>query len=541
MTELSSNVESSSSGNPVLSITAENQGSLKVLIFGDSQTGGPRGTGSKIREKLIAAGLNANNVHVSTNVSMTTEFLIEMATANGGRGDFKGESTSLNNDPRWRRPRSNWATHWNPSSANPFPTSEYDIVFMFAGGNDTNAPGRWNRFYLNTGGSVSRLASLFGSKLIWIGPAPSTRITAQRVLSRPAIGGNAELYLSGATANVDGTPMVAAQRREEYNNRLKRTLANTGVLYLDVREIPSRSLPGAVEQLPGIYFPNLGDGLHIHSGANGRTTVDRISSWVLEKAQNTASANVAAGTGAGATSAASSAASRSSSPNIALGHTRCGSTTNAAAPVSSRLGDPTGEPIPSSGPGVAFPVDGRSAFKNSYGRSWGPNRPQGHTGIDVFGPRNAPVRSPFENAKVTGVRSGQQGAGGGAGGNYVVLIDTNGTGNNRAYFAHLSQVDVTIGQIVSRGQQLGLQGNTGSAYRDGNGAQHVHIEWKVRQGESSEFQRVNPYPILELLSEPVEETAAKLAQLRRQGFDGPRRIRAGVKTLNEIAQAASST
>jgi len=561
--DLTPNTESSSPpGSPVLSITAENQGSLKVLIFGDSQTGGRRGTGAKIRDKLVASGLSADNVQVSTNVSMTTEFLIAMATANGGRGDFKGEGSSLNNDARWRTGRSRHPTIWSPSSGSPFPTAEYDIVFMFAGGNDTNAVGKWNSTYLNTGGSVSRLASLFGSKLVWIGPAPSTRITGRTPLARA--GGNADIYLTGPTARVDGTPMVAAQRREEYNNRLKRILANTGVLYLDVRDIPSRSLPGAVEQLPGVYFPNLGDGLHIHSGAHGRTTVDRVSSWVVEQAQTTPSANVAAGPGAAASSSTSSTPSRPSSPNITMWHEApCNVAPGATSTTSARLGtpnnntpasppsgiemvpasrsswkpDPNGPDVPyaygdqvpaTQRPGIhLFSVDGEVSWSDWFDadRSRGAHRaqdlvatkplpdPATHTPVHPS-PRegrrrerpHAIVWSPLDIAIVTHVqREGQPGSS--SSGNSVVLESS----RDRIYFSHLHTVTVNEGDFVTLGQQVGTQGNTGNAT-----LQHVHYGWKTRRTPTSRWVYTNQHDRLMETSEPVRDSQGRALARRRR-------------------------
>jgi len=532
-----------STRSPILVITPENQGTLKVLIFGDSQTGGARGTGSKIREKLIAAGLSANNVHVSTNVSMTTEFLIEMATFNSGRGDFKGESPLLNNDARWRTPRGRHATHWIPSSATPFPTSEYDIVFMFAGGNDTNAVGKWYSTYLNTGGSVSRLASLFGSKLIWIGPAPSTRITGRVPLERA--GGNADIYLTGPTARVDGTPMTAAQRREEYNNKLKITLANrpgflgdeanTGVLYLDVRDIPSRSLPGAVEQLPGVYFPNLGDGLHIHSGTHGRTTVERVSSWAVEQAQTTEVSQVASGQRDRERAMASALAGpRPGSPNISLGaFSPCASSSripggNPAIPLArgdgvkiippvKRWVNAIGDNPPHITTLPAHPSPPLSTWRRATNfmqrrgrRGTAESYVRNHGGVDIYGPWGTPALAVADARVVhssltkhganfqpqTGERHAPiswWGPGFSSYGHIVVLelsspapsIPGSPPESKRwVLYAHLANISVQVGQNVPAGFQIGTMGNTNGRREFPNHiftGPHLHFELSSRR------------------------------------------------------------
>jgi len=45
-----------------------------------------------------------------------------------------------------------------------------------------------------------------------------------------------------------------------------------------------------------------------------------------------------------------------------------------------------------------------------------------------------------------------------------------------AAYCHLSRIDVTEGQMVTRGQQLGLTGNTGNASSVRGPDQHLHFE-----------------------------------------------------------------
>ncbi|WP_030873249.1 M23 family metallopeptidase, partial [Streptomyces sp. NRRL S-37] len=69
----------------------------------------------------------------------------------------------------------------------------------------------------------------------------------------------------------------------------------------------------------------------------------------------------------------------------------------------------------------------------------------------------------------TVVKAGPNGAGDGpAYGNAIVIKHGNGT---YSQYAHLSQVNVRIGQIVKTGQKIALSGNTGNS-----SGPHLHFE-----------------------------------------------------------------
>ncbi|MEW2073620.1 M23 family metallopeptidase [Streptomyces sp. NPDC017966] len=89
-----------------------------------------------------------------------------------------------------------------------------------------------------------------------------------------------------------------------------------------------------------------------------------------------------------------------------------------------------------------------------------------HSGQDYAVPTGTPVMATHGG---TVVKAGPNGAGDGpAYGNAVVIKHGNGT---YSQYAHLSQVDVRIGQIVKTGQKIALSGNTGNS-----SGPHLHFE-----------------------------------------------------------------
>ncbi|WP_151477665.1 M23 family metallopeptidase [Streptomyces albicerus] len=75
----------------------------------------------------------------------------------------------------------------------------------------------------------------------------------------------------------------------------------------------------------------------------------------------------------------------------------------------------------------------------------------------------------------TVVKAGGNGAGDGpAYGNAVVIKHGNGT---YSQYAHLSRVDVNVGQVVKTGQRIALSGNTGNS-----SGPHLHFEIRTSAG-----------------------------------------------------------
>ncbi|MFI1423078.1 M23 family metallopeptidase [Streptomyces sp. NPDC020731] len=89
-----------------------------------------------------------------------------------------------------------------------------------------------------------------------------------------------------------------------------------------------------------------------------------------------------------------------------------------------------------------------------------------HSGQDYAVPTGTTVKAAHGG---TVVKAGGNGAGDGpAYGNAIVIKHGNGT---YSQYAHLSQVNVKIGQIVKTGQKIALSGNTGNS-----SGPHLHFE-----------------------------------------------------------------
>ena len=93
---------------------------------------------------------------------------------------------------------------------------------------------------------------------------------------------------------------------------------------------------------------------------------------------------------------------------------------------------------------------------------------RGHPGIDIDGVTGDPVVAAGAG---TVLLAGMAPAGYGGYGNVVMIDHGGGIGT---LYAHLSRVDVTMGQSVQQGQQVGAIGATGIATGD-----HLHFEVRV--------------------------------------------------------------
>jgi len=91
-----------------------------------------------------------------------------------------------------------------------------------------------------------------------------------------------------------------------------------------------------------------------------------------------------------------------------------------------------------------------------------------HTGLDIDGETGDPLYA-AESGTVTAV---------GWNGGYGLRIVVNHGGGMQTLYAHCSQTYVTAGQSVSRGQTIGLQGNTGWST-----GPHLHFEVIVNGGK----------------------------------------------------------
>ncbi|MEU4169046.1 M23 family metallopeptidase [Streptomyces sp. NPDC026665] len=120
-----------------------------------------------------------------------------------------------------------------------------------------------------------------------------------------------------------------------------------------------------------------------------------------------------------------------------------------------------------------------SASFNQAGGMWAHK----HSGQDFAVPTGTNVMAAHGG---TVVKAGPNGAGDGpAYGNAIVIKHANGT---YSQYAHLSRIDVHVGQVVSTGQHIALSGNTGNS-----SGPHLHFEIRTTPNYGS---AVNPVAFL---------------------------------------------
>lgn len=117
-------------------------------------------------------------------------------------------------------------------------------------------------------------------------------------------------------------------------------------------------------------------------------------------------------------------------------------------------------PLPMCPIGLAHPVGA------PVGDTFGPRGNRFHSGIDYVASARAPVV-----AAAAGRVTFAAGAKGGWG-RLVVIAHASGT---RTLYAHMSRIDVRVGQRLSVGQQVGLVGSSGHST-----GPHLHFEVRVR-------------------------------------------------------------
>jgi murein DD-endopeptidase MepM/ murein hydrolase activator NlpD len=128
--------------------------------------------------------------------------------------------------------------------------------------------------------------------------------------------------------------------------------------------------------------------------------------------------------------------------------------------VSNIPGDKLANPMPGAARGTPFdPI--------------GTIRGRPHTGVDLADFGSKPLIAAGDGTIVdikTGCVVGDRGCGGGYG-NYVEIGLSGHWEGWKFFYAHLSRVDVRLGQKVTKGQVIGMSGNTGSS-----GGDHLHAE-----------------------------------------------------------------
>jgi murein DD-endopeptidase MepM/ murein hydrolase activator NlpD len=182
--------------------------------------------------------------------------------------------------------------------------------------------------------------------------------------------------------------------------------------------------------------------------------------------QDAATAKAAADKAASEQQAAAAAANAAA--NTAVANSGGGSNTTT---TSSSGGGATASPPPSNaGSGIVCPIGGNYGFADTWGapRSGG----RSHQGVDMIAATGVPIIA--VEAGTVRFSSNR------LGGNAAWLTGNSGT---KYYYAHLSSYVGSSGS-VSRGQQIGRNGQTGNA-----GTPHLHFEVHPGGGRA-----VNPYP-----------------------------------------------
>ncbi|HEV8581171.1 MAG TPA: M23 family metallopeptidase [Thermoanaerobaculia bacterium] len=143
---------------------------------------------------------------------------------------------------------------------------------------------------------------------------------------------------------------------------------------------------------------------------------------------------------------------------------------------------------------LPIPVDG--VLPAQLQNMWGDFRYGGrrHKGIDIFAPRNTPIRSVTEGIiEIKGMR--------GLGGQVVTIT---GPGGYRHYYAHLEEFGPqAVGDWVEAGEIIGYVGNSGNA-----AVSPTHLHYGIYAPSGS---AINPYPFLRygepFATEPIQTAA----------------------------------
>ncbi|MDO6669017.1 DUF5930 domain-containing protein [Paracoccus sp. 1_MG-2023] len=109
---------------------------------------------------------------------------------------------------------------------------------------------------------------------------------------------------------------------------------------------------------------------------------------------------------------------------------------------------------------LAMPIFQSFRYTSPFGRRWG----RMHEGVDMAGPVGTPIHATGDGVVTHAGRSG-------AYGNLIKIEHELGT---ETRYAHLSRINVKVGQRVSQGDTIGAMGNTGRST-----GSHLHYEVRM--------------------------------------------------------------
>lgn len=166
----------------------------------------------------------------------------------------------------------------------------------------------------------------------------------------------------------------------------------------------------------------------------------------------------------------------------------------------------------------SFPVVGTSLHEQADTFGAGRSGGRSHKGLDIFADEGAPV------VAVRGGTVVKAGNSGGLGGIRAWVRDDDG---NFHYYAHMSELNVRVGQRVGAGRRIGAVGTTGNAR-----GTPPHLHYSVNpSGHTSESGSYNPFEYLRsngaitaVNFEPIESmdsttAAARRRQMREAGLN----------------------
>lgn len=140
---------------------------------------------------------------------------------------------------------------------------------------------------------------------------------------------------------------------------------------------------------------------------------------------------------------------------------------------------PDPEPVvsapPSSGGMIIMPASGR--VTSGIGQRWGTF----HAGVDIANRgANVPIYAAADGVVIRSYYSSSYG-------NAIFVAHSINGQTWTTVYAHMSNRQVSNGQVVSRGQRIGTMGNTGQSY-----GQHLHFELHKGSWNASKSNAVNP-------------------------------------------------
>lgn len=134
---------------------------------------------------------------------------------------------------------------------------------------------------------------------------------------------------------------------------------------------------------------------------------------------------------------------------------------------------------PVSGGNFTWPANGR--LTSGLGSRWG----DFHAGIDIANKAGGvPIVAAADGVVIRSYYSSSYG-------NAIFVAHSINGQMYTTVYAHMSSRNVSSGQVVSKGQQIGIMGNTGQSF-----GQHLHFELHKGEWNASKSNAVDPIPYL---------------------------------------------